>query len=93
MGCGATKCTLRNPNDEIQCPCSGNGYQTCTIPDATRLIRLYCNKVANYVAAGFSNGFKTVSDTDKWKWADGDLVTSASWLSVDYDDSEWSPAT
>ena len=76
MACGGDTCILRDPNGAIQCKCSGPGYQTCTIPDAARLIRLRCHKAANYVAAGFSNGFKIVAGTDKWRCADE--VTSAS---------------
>ena len=59
------------------------------IPRATRVVAIqgYNGRGRAFIAAGFSNGFKT--DTEKWKCT---VEWSAGWNTAHYNDSHWSPA-
>lgn len=61
------------------------------IPRATRVVFINtCNTDGpGYIAATFSNGFKTIAESEKWKCTDQDYPN---WMTVDFDDSHWSHA-
>ena len=61
------------------------------IPKATRIVVVFGQKYgSDLIAAGFSNGFKTLGGSEKWKCSDH--ATAGVW-DVGYDDSGWSRAT
>ena len=68
-----------------------DGYTINIIPRATRVVAIqgYNDRSGAYIVGGFSNGFQTVSGSDKWKCTDQEYLE---WKTAVYDDSGWSPA-
>ena len=67
-------------------------YQVNILPRITRVvaIRGFNGGGDAYIAAGFSNGFKTLSNNNKWRCTDQE---HDGWRDVDFDDTEWPQAT